>query len=228
VDPAAAAVKVQQLREDVRVPVDPLGGVEVTLGASTGLPSLTVSDALRQRQLRMVQGNRSGFDLVEGGTVPVLGVTELTGTPAPRRVDRLAFLGGTTAARLTEPGDVVFCTSPRPRAVVDAAGGSAVQYPARVLRIHPVDGEGMSPHVLAHTINAQPEHSRAWRTWPVHRLVPEQVQAVDAALTALKQESVAVRHRLAELDSLRDALLTAATAGALTLTPAPTPERNHP
>jgi hypothetical protein len=192
------------------------------------LLALTVGDALRQRRLRMVPGNRAGFDLVKAGTVPVLGIPELTGTPAPRRVDRLAFLGGDAAARLTEPGDVVFCTSPRPRAVVDTAGGSAVQYPARVLRIHPVDGEGLSPHVLAHSINAQTERSRAWRTWPVHRLAPEQVPVVDAALTALQQETVAVRHRLTELAALHDALIAGTTTGALTLTLTPNPERKQP
>lgn len=226
-DPTALAVVVQQLRRDERASADALGDVGVAVAQSPGPPPLALGAALRQKLLRVVSGNRSGFDLVEDGTVPVTGVTELTGTPAePRQVDRLAFLGGDAAARLTEPGDVVFCTSPRPRAVVDTVGGAAVQYPARVLRIDPVKGEGLSPHVLAHSVNAQPERSRAWRTWPVPRLAADQVHPADVALGALEREKGAVRTRLDELDSLHDALVAGATGGALTLSPAPSHERN--
>lgn len=226
-DSAALVVLVQQLRRDERTPADALGGVEVIVGESSSPPAVPVGEALRRRLLRMVPGNRAGFNLVHAGTVPVIGVPELVGTSAEaRRVDRLAFLGGDASARLTESGDVVFCTSPRPRAVVDTVGGSAVQYPARVLRIHPVKGEGLSPHVLAHSLNTQPEPSRAWRAWPVPRLAADQVPTTDAALVALECEKAAVRTRLAELDSLHDALVTGTTSGALTLTTAPPHERN--
>lgn len=226
-DPAALGVVVQQLRCDERSSADALGDVGVAVAQSPGPPPLPLGAALRQKLLRVVPGNRGGFDLVEDGTVPVIGVPELTGTPAePRRVDRLAFLGGDAAARLTEPGDVVFCTSPRPRALVDLEGGSAVQYPARVLRIHPVKGEGLSPHVLAHSVNAQPERSRAWRTWPLPRLAADQVHPADVALAALERERGAARHRLAELDSLHDALVAGTTGGVLTLITVPPHERN--
>lgn len=226
-EPAALAVLAAQLRHDERAPADALGGVGVAVSTSTAPPALALGEALRQRLVRMIPGNRAGFNFVSDGAVPVFGVPELTGTTVgSRRLDRLAFLGGDAAARLTEPGDVVFCTSPRPRAIVDAAGGSAVQYPARVLRVHPVKGEGLSPHVLAHSVNAQPERSRTWRAWPAPRVPVAQVNPTDAALAALEHEKAAVRARLAELDTLHDALVAGTTSGALTLTPAPPHERN--
>ena len=81
-----------------------------------GEPALasTLAGAVEEGAVRVISGNRTGFDLAGGGSVPVLGVAELTGDAAigSRRVDRLAFLGAHASSRLTEPGDVVFCTAP--------------------------------------------------------------------------------------------------------------------
>jgi len=55
---------------------------------------------------------------------------------APTRyITLLDFAANYRAGRLTEPGDVVFCTSPRPSAIVDTEGGAVVVFPARILRI---------------------------------------------------------------------------------------------
>ncbi len=151
--------------------------------------------------------------------MPVLGVDALLGH-SPRgahRLDRLAFLGGHRPGRLTEPGDVVFCTSPRPRAAVDAAGGSAVQAPARVLRIEASYGEGLSPYVLASSINAQPATSRSWRDWLLPQVAPAQTQQASRALQAVEQEQERLRARLGHLDVLRDSLVQGLSAGALAL-----------
>ena len=53
----------------------------------------------------------------------------------PRFITLLDFAANYPAGPLTEPGDVVFCTSPRPAAMVDAEGGAVVVFPARILRI---------------------------------------------------------------------------------------------
>ena len=51
-----------------------------------------------------------------------------------RRVDTLDLRLFYPAARFTEPGDVVFCTTPRVAAWVDHEGGSVVPAPPRIVR----------------------------------------------------------------------------------------------
>jgi len=215
---AAVALLLEDLRRGV-AGTDPLGGLGIEPGRDVAAPPITVAEAERRGLLRVLPGNREGFDLVPDGGVPVLGLDELLGhSPrGARRVDRLAFLGGHRPARLTDPGDVLFCTSPRPRAAVDAAGGSAVQAPARVLRIEASYGEGLSPYVLASTINAQPETSRSWRDWLLPQVAPAQAQLGSRALQALEQEQDRLRTRLGDIDVLRDALVQGLSGGALAL-----------
>lgn len=217
-DGAAVILLLEDLRRSVAGP-DLLGGLGIEPGQDATNPPFAVAEAERRGLLRVLPGNREGFDLVPDGGVPVLGVDELLGhsTLGTRRVDRLAFLGGHRPGRLTEPGDVVFCTSPRPRAAVDAAGGSAVQSPARVLRIEASYGEGLSPYVLASAINAQLETSRSWRDWLLPQVASAQTQLASRALQALEQEQERLRTRLGHLDRLRDAVVQGLSAGALAL-----------
>lgn len=221
-DAAGLAVEIEQLRSLPGPGRDPLGGAEVTPGSASALPATSVGRALLDRAVRMVPGNRHGFATTGDGNVAVLGVIELIDTaPGPgRRVDRLAFLGGWEANRLTEPGDVVFCSSPRPAAVVDTAGGCAVEFPARILRVHPVVGEGLSPHVLAHDINAQPAHAREWRSWPVRRVPASQLGPLTDAVTSVARERHDALARATDLGLLTDTLIRAVCDGALVLAPA--------
>lgn len=219
-DPAAAALVVQRLRIDSRPAADALGGAGVAIGDSRASTPIPLGDASRLRFLRVLAGNRHGFDLVRDGNVPVIGIPELIADDSVigrRRVDRLTFLGTYGAARLTEPGDVVFGTSPRPCAVVDEAGGSAVQHPARVVRVVPMRGEGLSPHVIAHAVNSQPAASRAWRNWLLPRVAADQVVPVTDSLRALRQEQTAVRARLAELADLERTVVWGVMSGSLVL-----------
>jgi hypothetical protein len=218
---ADVAVRIEALRPSPAEQGDALGGLALEPEATRTLPAIAVGDALRRGLLRALPGNREGFESLDpAGTVPVLGVDELVGAESrgARRVDRLAFLGGRSAARLTEAGDVVFCTSPRPRALVDVGGGSAVQYPARILRVDPVHGEGLCPPVIAHAINSQIDTSRAWRSWSLPRLPDAAVPTAAEALLALDHEEDAVRTRLAELDELRHLLVQGLASGSFALT----------
>lgn len=220
VEAAAAVVLLERRRTTPRESADALGGVSIDVGASRVSGPVTLVEATGRGLVRVLPGNRQGFDLREEGNVPVLGVAELTGdvVPGRRRVDRLTFLGTHEAARLTEAGDVVFCTSPRPRAAVDETGGSAVQYPARVLRVDPVRGEGLIPLLVASAINAQPASSRAWRSWSLPRVPAGQVALVGIALDALDRERAATRARLSELDELHHTLVQGVTSGSFALT----------
>ncbi len=222
VEAAAAVLLLERRRSTERESIDALGGVGIDVGASRVSGPITLGEATGRGLVRVLPGNRQGFGLREGGNVPVLGVAELTGdgVRGSRRVDRLTFLGTYDAARLTEAGDVVFCTSPRPRAVVDEAGGSAVQYPARVLRVDQLRGEGLIPYLVASAINAQPARSRAWRSWSLPRVPAGQVVPVGVALGALDREKAATRARLAELDELHRTLVQGVTNGAFALTAA--------
>lgn len=219
-DPAALAVRIEALRTSSEAAADPLAGARLSMRDSPAMSPILIGDATRQRLVRVIAGNRQGFDTTPTGSVPVIGVPELVElSPLPDRwVDRFTFLGTNEAARLTEPGDVVFCTSPRPRALVDEAGGAAVQYPARVLRIDVSRGEGLSPYVVAQTINARSPSSRAWKTWPLPRVRADQVVPVTEALRAVHREQLAVRARLAELDDLQSTLVTATSCGSFALT----------
>lgn len=220
VEAAAAVVLLERRRTNPRDSADALGGVSIDVSASRVPGPVTIGEATGRRLVRVLPGNRQGFNLREDGNVPVLGVAELTGdgVRGSRRVDRLTFLGTYDAARLTEPGDVVFCTSPRPRAVVDETGGSAVQYPARVLRIDPHRGEGLISYLVASAIHVQPATSRAWRGWSLPRVPVGQVVPVEVALDALDREKATTRARLAELDELHHTLVQGVTSGAFALT----------
>lgn len=227
-DPAAASLRIEHLRTDPRQPQDALDGARVEVGDPPAPTSISVREAIRRKVVRVLSGNRAGFDLDEDGNVCVIGVPELTSTNVvgSRRVDRLTFLGTHDVARLTEAGDVVYCTSPRPCAVVDEVGGSAVQYPARVLRVDPVRGEGLSPHVIAHAINAQPASSRAWHSWSLPRVPAEQMVVVAAALSGLHREQAAASARLLDLDHLERTVVQGVTSGSLLLRP--TTSTPHP
>ncbi|MGH4001362.1 MAG: hypothetical protein ACRDTJ_28325, partial [Pseudonocardiaceae bacterium] len=135
--------------------VGPLAGVTVQArepadGDAAARP-LTLGDAIAAGQVRMIAGNRMDREDLSGGTVRVLGPEELTGAirPGSRGVDRLVFATKYPAGRHTEAGDVVFCTSPRPAALVDVEGGAVVVAPARILRINPASTPGLLPEVLA-------------------------------------------------------------------------------
>ncbi len=222
-DGREAALRVERLRS-CRNASDVLGGVSVHVIEGRALPPVTTGQAVEQRLVRVIPGNRDGIVPQMGGNLPVIGVPELSGAvPAgSRHLDRLTFLGSQAAARLTEAGDVVFCTSPRPHAVVDAAGGSAVQSPARILRIDPVLDEGLSPDVVAHAINSR-KAGGSWRSWLLPRIDPTQAPLLSAALTTVDAERNALRQRLDELDQLRDTVVHAVTSGTLALT-APDPK----
>lgn len=184
-------------------------------------PADTTIDALiRARHLKTIAGNRlQADDIGNGNGADVIGPDELIGLRplGSRRIDRLAFTAKYESGRFTEPGDIVFCTSPRLSAIIDADGGSVVAYPARVLRINAADPGGLSAEVLTADLANVPAGTRQWRRLPVRRVPPNQRQPLEDALETLRRERLATMQRLTRLDELTNLVVDGVTSGSLAL-----------
>lgn len=201
-----------------------------------------LGQAVSAGECRIVPGNRvDPANLASPEGPVVIGPSELTGeTPVgQRRVDRLTFAHSYPSARFSEPGDVVFCTSPRVAAWVDRHGGSVVVSPARVMRIVHDPDRGLTPllpDVLAADVAAvatRPGGAPApdWRRWPIRRVPPGQREALATTLAEIDRERRATAERLARLDALADAVTDGVTADALSIElspPAPRPIAETP
>lgn len=181
----------------------------------------TVEELLAAGTLKYIKGNRlEDADLTPRGGTRVLGPAELIGphTAPPRHVSLLDFASNYPAARLTEPGDVVFCTSPRPAALVDTEGGSAVVFPARVLRIDAGDPGGLLAAVVAADINRLPAADKSWRQWRLRRVPDAQRARLAESLARLQHGQQQARERLARLEELATLITDGVAGGSLTLT----------
>lgn len=194
--------------------------------APTRLAPTPLGELIRERHVRYLPGTRLLDDDVasqaEAGFT-VIGPDEVTGARAPgsRTIDRLLLAMRYPSARLTEPGDVVFVTSPRPAAWVDRDGSSVVAAPGRVLRVNAADHAGVLSDVLAADISRRPSDSRAWRTWSVRRVAIDEREPVARALTDLRGKRAAARNQIERLDRLESLIVAGVTAGTLTLTEPP-------
>jgi hypothetical protein len=181
----------------------------------------SVQELIDAGNLRYIKGNRlDDADLTSSGGTRILGPAELLdphGAP-PRHISLLDFAANYPAGRLTEPGDVVFCTSPRPAATVDAQGGSAVVFPARVLRIDAGDPGGLLPDVVAADINSLPAADKAWRQWCLRRTPEAQRRKLSETLAQLQHEQQESRERLKRLEELATLITDGVAGGSLTLT----------
>lgn len=198
------------------------GQIEVDVEANpefdnlTTAEHITVATALAAGSLRVIPGNRlPEADLHQGSGAPVIGTAELTGASpmGARQVDRLRF-GATDAGRYTEPGDVVFCTSPRVAATVDGHGGSVVVAPARALRVNSQKPRGLLPHVVVADINGVVAQAKQWRLWRLRRAPAEQRAPLRQTLRAIDAQRVAALERVSQLDELA-ALVTAAVTDTI-------------
>ncbi|MDJ0337932.1 hypothetical protein [Cryobacterium sp. PH31-O1] len=224
------AVPLEQSAASLAVDIDRLTAVlHVDLAVqpaprSDAAATVTVHELLADGHLHYVAGNRiAAADVIEGeadaagirliGPAEIANPTEL----GHRSIDRLRFAVDYVSGRVTEPGDVVFCTSPKPAALVDTEGTSVVLFPARILRIDRADPNGLLAEVLAADIAALPPGHRRWRAWKARHVAPNQRQALAEAVTSLRWEQKQARDRLGQLDELTDLLMAGVTAGTITL-----------
>lgn len=223
-DPAGTEHYLHELMAHLTDPVRP-SELPVVRGLSGGEPGgrYTIEGLVGHGFVHRRPGHRLCVeDVVQGvleGTVPVIGTAEVLGAAAwgGRRIDRLGFLARYSSGRLTEPGDIVYVTAPRPAAVVDVEGFCVVETPARIFRVPGRARGRVVPEVLAADINAAGVETRDPEGWTV-RLVPlDQGPALSEALTVLREEEHALRARLETLTDLRGGLLDGVASGVVGL-----------
>ena len=226
-DGGAGAVRVRELAERLEVEARPALDVPVRRGAAAPVRDAMLGALVDEGRVRRLPGLRLDPSMVvaaperDPALTRVLGPEELTGDAAwgLRAVDRLRLVTEHADARLTEPGDVVVTTTPRPAAAVDRDGFSAVVYPAWVLRVRPPDdgdvGHRLLPDVLAREIAAQPPDAKRWRSWRVRLLPADQAAPVEQALDAVADRARAARRELARLEELAATLVDGVASGVI-------------
>ena len=225
---AALAVRIDQLlgtlsSESYAAGLDRLAVEPVTpAGAAT---TLSVEQLISAGYLRYIPGNRLDPHDIHHGTadaagIRIIGPAEVLGVHplGHRRIDRLRFAAEYPVGRVTEPGDVVFCTTPRPAAIVDTEGTSVVAYPARILRINPSDPNGLLAEVVAADVTSLTSTYKQWRRWILRQTEHRQRAALSDSLASIRLQEQRARARLAHLDELSSLLMTGVTAGTLMLT----------
>ncbi|ALV43240.1 hypothetical protein AU252_20465 [Pseudarthrobacter sulfonivorans] len=197
-----------------------LPGVQPAVPGTGPRPTST-QELLTAGNLKYVKGIRiEETDLNRKAGSRILGREELMDphNTEPRFITLLDFAAKYPAGRLTEPGDVVFCTSPRPAAMVDAEGGAVVVFPARILRIDRGDPGGLVPDVVATDISSRPPADKTWRNWRFRRAPEVQRQPLSNALARLQHEQAEARQRLNRLEELATLITDGVAGGSLTLT----------
>ncbi|WP_224026221.1 hypothetical protein [Arthrobacter sp. NicSoilC5] len=219
---AEAALRIEELLHALSSPASGslLPAVEAN-GPGDRLHPAAVQDLLNAGNLKYVKGVRlqaEHINLRAGSRI--LGREELLEPHGgrPRFIALLDFAAKYPAGRLTEPGDVIFCTSPRPAAMVDTEGGAVVVFPARILRIDRGDPGGLVPDVVAADINVRPDADKNWRTWQLRRSPDRQRRPLATALGALQHEQARARERLKQLEELATLITDGVAGGSLTLT----------
>ncbi|MBO0803822.1 MAG: N-6 DNA methylase [Nocardiopsaceae bacterium] len=203
-----------------------------------------VGTLVRQHRLIMRKGTRiRPGDIDPSGHHVVLGADEVLGLrrPGERKVDRELFASRYPNARLTEPGDVLVTTSPRPGAIIDTRGYAIAESPVRILRIPPPKpvvqtrpGQPDTPaepaqftprvlHALLFGDGAGTRPPGAVRPADsvddlrVALLSPGQVAALEELLESIDARRVVAQREIDMLDELRHVATSGLTDGTLTV-----------
>lgn len=204
-----------QLGEDLEAYATPL----ITPRGDRQLPRrATVDEAITRRHLLARPGVRldpADLGEAEGLTVVTADVVREAGRGPLWTINQLVLAATYPSSHLTEPGDVIFCTGPRPAAWVDRTGGSVVAFPARILRCLTPD---LLPDLIAADIHQLKPAQRAWRGWSLRYVPLDQRQALAVQTAALARHRTHLLDRLDALQAFETTLLTAVAGGSLDLT----------
>ncbi|HWU29904.1 MAG TPA: hypothetical protein VN041_12560 [Microbacterium sp.] len=179
----------------------------------------SVEDLIQDGHLKVVRGVRLDSNMLGTDGLIVVTASDLDApeTIGDSRVDQLAFATQHPRASLTRPGDVVFRTSPRAAAWVDADGSKVVVSPARVLRITAGDPGGLVPEVVAADIAVAPAGPGAWKRWMLRRVAPHTTAPLRKALAGIAAARADLEQRAARLNDYADLIVAGATSGAVTM-----------
>jgi hypothetical protein len=204
------AARIQQLLDLLTAPLpDPFVSRSMLAIGSRPARHVTLGEAARNRQVKILPGLR--MEPLPEGATPLWTVDAIaTGTPGSG--DLLAITAAHPNAQLTEAGDVVFTTVGKPRAVVDAPGGSVVAYPARVIRVAP--GRPLSPRAITAVINDLDHGNSKWRSWQIP-LVQGDPAETDGILGLVDALAGSLRERQTQVDELRRLVVRAVLPGAV-------------
>ncbi|WP_239514184.1 hypothetical protein [Streptosporangium sp. 'caverna'] len=226
---AEAEGRLERAGEQARRYADDHGRPHVNVVQRTGrVPTPTAVRALIAAQRVMkVSGHRLNAEhIVPDGHHNVLGTEEIGGGPiGARRIDR-AVLATYGNAAFTEPGDIVYTTSPRLGLMVDHDGLSVVAFPARVLRVAPNTERPLTPRVLAALLGAarntgrSPGAVRAARPiedFVVPDLDPADMRRADAFLADIEQRQELLHAQDDTLTEIRRLTVAGLADGTLTI-----------
>lgn len=215
--------------------IDPQLVLPVEYRSADPAPTMSAGLLARSRELAVVPGNRiDTADLVGVDADSVVGIARVIGTDevlgrsalGERGIDRLGFTTRHPNGRYTEPGDIVFCTSPEFGVFVDALGSSVVLAPARILRVTDPLVSGLVPELIAGHLRSTGigdrgpgavRRGKPWRAWEIPRIDPDRVPAVTAALADLRRRRQAAEDLLATIDRLTDTVVDGVGRGALVI-----------
>lgn len=219
--PAESVVSVRRILSELRgESTAPVLLDDLELGPGTEvapISQISIDAAIREGLLRLLPGSRIPHTPSATSGVRIIDPHDVQGAAQPPRlVDPLDLEELAPRARRTEAGDLVFCVSPRPAAIVDKDGLSVVASPARVLRCAP--GSGLVPEAVAQAINALPPRSPRWRAWRIPRVPVTQADTLAAVLRAVAAEEARTRDRGDRLALLAHELARGVSTGALTIT----------
>lgn len=219
--PAESVVSVRRILSELRgESTAPALLDDLELGPGTEvapISQVSIDAAIREGLLRLLPGSRIPHTPSATSGVRIIDPHDVQGAAQPPRlVDPLDLEELAPRARRTEAGDVVFCVSPSPAAIVDTDGLSVVASPARVLRCAP--GSGLVPEAVAQAINALPPRSPRWRAWRIPRFPVTQADTLAAVLRAVAAEEERARARGDRLALLAHELARGVSTGALTIT----------
>lgn len=137
----------------------------------------------------------------------------LDGSSRRQRISPLLLAERYPAAKLTEPGDIVFRAGQNPTAIVDRDGASLVRFPLRIARITPKRAHGLVPDILAKDICGAT--SSEWKRWEIRSVPATQLSGLSQALNQIQLERQAAEQRLRNLEEIETRLVNALSEGKL-------------
>ncbi|WP_157254919.1 hypothetical protein [Nonomuraea typhae] len=127
-------------------------------------PRTTIAALVASGRVTKVKGHRiNAAHARREGHHPLMGPEEITGACplGSRQIDRLVLVASYDHVALTEPGDIVYTTTPRFALTIDHNGFSVPLFPARVLRVTRDVKRPFTPRVLAALLSAARNTTRS-------------------------------------------------------------------